>query len=165
MACLPFGSKCQYCCFRQTCPVDIKQLFSLCLCPGDTAWLLYDTYGFPLDLTSLIAEEKGMAVDMAAFEEEKKAAQVRRWRSSGEKWRKECLHIHWLFCEGNSTEQSFVSCPVGALFYFVSVLQYCTVSQNQESCTCCLNKLPFTLQPFANPLLFDFDFKRLIFFL
>lgn len=45
--------------------------------PGDTAWLLYDTYGFPLDLTSLIAEEKGMAVDLAAFEEEKKAAQVR----------------------------------------------------------------------------------------
>ncbi|CAM9177975.1 unnamed protein product [Lampetra planeri] len=42
---------------------------------GDTAWLLYDTYGFPLDLTSLIAEEKGMAVDMGAFEEVKKAAQ------------------------------------------------------------------------------------------
>lgn len=45
--------------------------------PGDTAWLLYDTYGFPLDLTALIAEEKGMAVDRAAFEEEKKAAQLR----------------------------------------------------------------------------------------
>lgn len=43
---------------------------------GDTAWLLYDTYGFPLDLTSLIAEEKGLTVDIAAFEEEKKAAQV-----------------------------------------------------------------------------------------
>ena len=52
----------------------------MCVCvrPGDTAWLLYDTYGFPLDLTSLIAEEKGMAVDLAAFEEVKKAAQVRR---------------------------------------------------------------------------------------
>ncbi|KAJ0029610.1 hypothetical protein NQD34_004607 [Periophthalmus magnuspinnatus] len=45
--------------------------------PGDTAWLLYDTYGFPLDLTSLIAEEKGMQVDLAAFEEEKKAAQLK----------------------------------------------------------------------------------------
>lgn len=44
--------------------------------PGDTAWLLYDTYGFPVDLTSLIAEEKGLDVDLAAFEEEKKAAQV-----------------------------------------------------------------------------------------
>lgn len=45
--------------------------------PGDTAWLLYDTYGFPLDLTSLIAEEKGMEVDLSAFEEEKKAAQLK----------------------------------------------------------------------------------------
>ncbi|XP_032436774.1 alanine--tRNA ligase, cytoplasmic [Xiphophorus hellerii] len=45
--------------------------------PGDTAWLLYDTYGFPLDLTSLIAEEKGMEVNLAAFEEEKKAAQLK----------------------------------------------------------------------------------------
>ncbi|XP_017296798.1 alanine--tRNA ligase, cytoplasmic [Kryptolebias marmoratus] len=45
--------------------------------PGDTAWLLYDTYGFPLDLTSLIAEEKGMEVDLAAFEEEKRAAQLK----------------------------------------------------------------------------------------
>lgn len=43
---------------------------------GDTAWLLYDTYGFPLDLTALIAEEKGLSVDLAAFEEERKAAQV-----------------------------------------------------------------------------------------
>uniref|UniRef100_A0A667XY47 Alanine--tRNA ligase n=1 Tax=Myripristis murdjan TaxID=586833 RepID=A0A667XY47_9TELE len=45
--------------------------------PGDTAWLLYDTYGFPLDLTALIAEEKGMCVDTDAFEEEKKAAQLK----------------------------------------------------------------------------------------
>ncbi|CAL8262552.1 unnamed protein product [Merluccius merluccius] len=46
--------------------------------PGDTAWLLYDTYGFPLDLTALIAEERGMGIDLASFEEEKKAAQVRK---------------------------------------------------------------------------------------
>uniref|UniRef100_A0A673NDE9 Alanine--tRNA ligase n=1 Tax=Sinocyclocheilus rhinocerous TaxID=307959 RepID=A0A673NDE9_9TELE len=45
--------------------------------PGDTAWLLYDTYGFPLDLTALIAEERGMGVDMQAFEDEKKTAQLK----------------------------------------------------------------------------------------
>ncbi|NP_001121342.1 alanyl-tRNA synthetase 1 L homeolog [Xenopus laevis] len=45
--------------------------------PGDTAWLLYDTYGFPVDLTSLIAEERGLTLDMESFEEERKAAQLK----------------------------------------------------------------------------------------
>lgn len=44
--------------------------------PGDVAWRLYDTYGFPVDLTSLMAEEKGMDVDMEAYEESKKQAQI-----------------------------------------------------------------------------------------
>ncbi|NXF54030.1 SYAC protein, partial [Oceanites oceanicus] len=45
--------------------------------PGDTAWLLYDTYGFPADLTGLIAEEKGLVVDLEGFEEERKNAQLK----------------------------------------------------------------------------------------
>eukprot|EP00079_Xenopus_tropicalis_P024642 XP_012817515.1 PREDICTED: alanine--tRNA ligase, cytoplasmic isoform X2 [Xenopus tropicalis] len=45
--------------------------------PGDTAWLLYDTYGFPVDLTSLIAEERGLTLDLESFEEERKAAQLK----------------------------------------------------------------------------------------
>lgn len=43
---------------------------------GDIAWRLYDTYGFPVDLTALMAEEKGLAVDMPAYESAKKDAQV-----------------------------------------------------------------------------------------
>ncbi|CAB3408456.1 unnamed protein product [Caenorhabditis bovis] len=42
--------------------------------PGDVAWRLYDTYGFPADLTQLMAEEKGLTVDNAAFEEARKKA-------------------------------------------------------------------------------------------
>src|SRR5438477_2660443 len=35
---------------------------------GDVAVKLYDTYGFPLDLTELLARERGFAVDVAEFE-------------------------------------------------------------------------------------------------
>ena len=35
---------------------------------GDKAFLLYDTYGFPIDLTQLIAKEHGMELDLHGFE-------------------------------------------------------------------------------------------------
>jgi alanyl-tRNA synthetase/REP element-mobilizing transposase RayT len=35
---------------------------------GDFAFKFYDTYGFPLDLTELMARERGLAVDVAGFE-------------------------------------------------------------------------------------------------
>ena len=38
--------------------------------------MLYDTYGFPVDLTQLMAEENGLNIDMTEYEEERKKAQV-----------------------------------------------------------------------------------------
>ena len=35
---------------------------------GDFAFELFDTYGFPIDLTELLAREKGLTVDMQAFD-------------------------------------------------------------------------------------------------
>ncbi|XP_060517210.1 alanine--tRNA ligase, cytoplasmic [Cylas formicarius] len=48
-----------------------------CRVSGQLAWRLYDTYGFPVDLVQLMAQEKGCRVDMAAFAEEQKMAQQR----------------------------------------------------------------------------------------
>jgi alanyl-tRNA synthetase len=45
---------------------------------GEEAFKLYDTYGFPLDLTQLIAAERGQAVDAEGFE---RALAVQRERS------------------------------------------------------------------------------------
>ena len=36
--------------------------------PGETVFKLYDTYGFPVDLTRVIAEERGFGVDEAGFD-------------------------------------------------------------------------------------------------
>ncbi len=46
--------------------------------PGEMAFELYDTYGFPIDLTSLIARERGLTVDLPGFE---KALQIQKNRS------------------------------------------------------------------------------------
>ncbi|GGZ34290.1 alanine--tRNA ligase [Asticcacaulis endophyticus] len=55
---------------------------------GDTAFKLYDTYGFPLDLTQDAVRAKGLTVDTAAFEIAMEAQRTRareHWTGSGEK--------------------------------------------------------------------------------
>ena len=55
--------------------------------PGETAFKLYDTFGFPLDLTQDALRGKGMTVDLAGFEQamERQRAEARAsWRGSGE---------------------------------------------------------------------------------
>ncbi|KAL6444705.1 hypothetical protein ACFW04_002050 [Cataglyphis niger] len=54
----------------------IAKLESSDTVPGDVAWRLYDTYGFPIDLTQLMIEEKGLKIDMVGYEESKKQAQL-----------------------------------------------------------------------------------------
>ncbi len=56
--------------------------------PGDTAFKLYDTYGFPYDLTEDALRPKGIAVDRAGFDAamaEQKARARAAWKGSGEK--------------------------------------------------------------------------------
>ena len=50
------------------------------LIPGEMAFVLYDTYGFPVDLTADIARGRGMSVDMPGYEA---AMSEQRERSRG----------------------------------------------------------------------------------
>ena len=55
--------------------------------PGDTAFKLYDTFGFPLDLTQDALREKGRAVDTAGFDRAMAAQKAKAraaWSGSGE---------------------------------------------------------------------------------
>ncbi len=52
---------------------------------GETAFKLHDTYGFPIDLTREIAEERGVAVDVSGFDtamEEQRARARAAWKGS-----------------------------------------------------------------------------------
>jgi alanyl-tRNA synthetase len=46
--------------------------------PGETVFRLYDTYGFPLDLTADVARERGLTIDQAGFDA---AMQAQRGRA------------------------------------------------------------------------------------
>jgi alanyl-tRNA synthetase len=54
---------------------------------GEVAFKLYDTFGFPLDLTEILAKEKKLTVDIAAFEklmEGQREKARASWKGSGE---------------------------------------------------------------------------------
>ncbi|WP_305095721.1 alanine--tRNA ligase [Croceibacterium aestuarii] len=54
--------------------------------PGETAFKLYDTYGFPYDLTEDALRERGIGVDKAGFDEamaRQKSAARAAWKGSG----------------------------------------------------------------------------------
>ena len=60
-----------------------KDIFS-----GEAAFKLYDTFGFPLDLTADMLREKGLKVDEAKFDElmsEQRARAKAAWKGSGDK--------------------------------------------------------------------------------
>ena len=66
--------------------------------PGETVFKLYDTYGFPADLTADIARERGLAIDQAGFDARDGGAAAplaggEQVRSRRPRWRRRgCAH-------------------------------------------------------------------------
>ena len=65
--------------FLRTLEAGLKKLqqYKTEIIPGTIAFELYDTYGFPLDLTRLIAAEKGFTIDEAGFNSEMQKQKIR----------------------------------------------------------------------------------------
>lgn len=63
-----------------------SQLGSQKTVPGDVLFKLYDTFGFPMDLSALIARERGLGVDESGFNKAMEEAKTRArssWKGSG----------------------------------------------------------------------------------
>ncbi|MEK6609556.1 MAG: alanine--tRNA ligase, partial [Gemmatimonadota bacterium] len=54
--------------FLDTIEGGLRRLEQLTEVSGEEAFKLYDTYGFPIDLTHIVAAERGITVDVAGFE-------------------------------------------------------------------------------------------------
>jgi alanyl-tRNA synthetase len=76
---------------------------------GETAFKLYDTYGFPLDLTQVIAQERGLTVDEAAYD---RALEEQRARGAGSKLGEEAVEHVWREVAGAVQKKS----PTGVKF-------------------------------------------------
>ena len=72
---------------------------------GKDAFKLYDTYGFPLDLTQLMAKERNMTVDIDGFDVEMK--NQKELAKSGQKFEMDNLDLKWNL-ETKSSHSIFV---------------------------------------------------------
>ncbi|WP_421808779.1 alanine--tRNA ligase [Flagellimonas sp.] len=103
---------------------------------GDKAFELYDTFGFPIDLTALILEEKGYQLDVEGFEKALKAQKDRSRAAS------EVSKDDWNVLL-TDTEQEFIG--YDSLEAEVKVVKYRKVTSKKEGDQ---YQLVFNLTPF-----------------
>ncbi|MFB3844202.1 MAG: alanine--tRNA ligase [Candidatus Cloacimonadaceae bacterium] len=95
---------------------------------GKDAFLLYDTYGFPLDLTALMAEEKGLKIDTGGFEEEMEKQKQRA--RQGSNFKADNLQLNWIELLPNQ-ETEFVGYEHNKVRTHIS--KYCLL-ENDDIC-------------------------------
>jgi alanyl-tRNA synthetase len=114
--------------------------------PGETAFKLYDTFGFPYDLTEDALRARGLAVDRAGFDSamaEQKAQARAAWKGSGDKASDELWFD--LAEEHGATEFTGYSGDEGEGVVLAIVKDGATVdsAKQGETVTIVLNQTPF----------------------
>ena len=101
---------------------------------GKEAFVLYDTYGFPLDLTELILKENGMTLDHEEFDKEMEAQKARARNAAAVE------ATDWITV--NEGEQEFVGYDCTEIDAYI--LRYRKVKQkNKEYYQIIFNRTPF----------------------
>jgi len=87
--------------------VDILRRAGKNVIPGEIVFKLYDTHGFPTDLTADIVRKDGFAIDMEGFELAMEAQRIRAresWKGSGE----ETVAASYQLLSGQGIQSAFV---------------------------------------------------------
>ncbi|WHY96055.1 alanine--tRNA ligase [Peribacillus simplex] len=112
--------------------------------PGSDAFRLYDTYGFPIELTEEYAEEEGMTVDQAGFEKEMDA---QRERARSARQDVDSMQIQGGVLGDIKVESEFVGYDQVAVEAKVAAIvkngELVTEAQEGEEVQVILNKTPF----------------------
>ena len=104
--------------------------------PGADAFRLYDTYGFPIDLTELIAAERGFTVDLEGFQKELQQQKDRARNATANSFG------DWtVYHEGENVEFTGydTTCTSGALL----LKQRTVVQKNKEMLQLVFDRTPF----------------------
>lgn len=103
---------------------------------GEDAFILYDTFGFPIDLTELIAKEHGYSVDLKSFETELEKQKNRSRNATSKEegdWIEVAPYSETVFTGYEHTREEGVQ-----------LLKYRTVkTKNKETYQLVFNKSPF----------------------
>lgn len=106
---------------------------------GKDAFVLYDTYGFPFDLTVILAEENGMNVDENEFNIEMEKQKERARSASHFKINME--ELNWIDVnQNNNNHSNFIGYELNTST--VNVLKY-ALNDNDNSIRLILDKTPF----------------------